>query len=64
MTQGFGHSPTNIYRANGKPALALGISFAPNVNVVNVGNAIKARLAQLEGERPSGMHINVFYDQS
>ncbi|CNJ12976.1 efflux RND transporter permease subunit [Yersinia aldovae] len=64
VTQGFGHSPTNIYRANGKPALALGISFAPNVNVVNVGNAIKARLAQLEGERPSGMHINVFYDQS
>ncbi|CNE83108.1 putative multi-drug efflux protein [Yersinia enterocolitica] len=64
VTQGFGHSPTNIYRANGKPALALGISFAPNVNVVNMGNAIKARLAQLEGERPSGMHINVFYDQS
>jgi multidrug efflux pump subunit AcrB len=64
VTQGFTHSPTNIYRANGQPALALGISFAPNVNVVNVGNAIKVRLAQLEGERPSGMHINVFYDQS
>ncbi|CNE73943.1 efflux RND transporter permease subunit [Yersinia nurmii] len=64
VTQGVTHSPTNIYRANGQPALGMGISFAPNVNVVTVGNAVKVRLAQLESERPSGMHISIFYDQS
>ncbi|EKN3347556.1 efflux RND transporter permease subunit [Yersinia ruckeri] len=64
VRQGVSHSPTNIYRSNGQPALGVGISFAPNVNVVTVGEAVKARLAQLEPDRPSGMHISIFYDQS
>ncbi|MCW6538721.1 efflux RND transporter permease subunit [Yersinia ruckeri] len=64
VRQGVSHSPTNIYLSNGQPALGVGISFAPNVNVVTVGEAVKARLAQLEPDRPSGMHISIFYDQS
>jgi multidrug efflux pump subunit AcrB len=64
ITQGVTHSPNNIYRANGQPALSIGVSYAPNVNVIVVGNAVKARLAQLEADRPAGMDISVFYDQS
>lgn len=64
VTQSVNPRPNNIYRANGRPAVVLGVSFAPNVNVVKVGEALKVRLAQLEAERPAGMTINVFYDQS
>ncbi|ATM77076.1 efflux RND transporter permease subunit [Serratia fonticola] len=64
ISQGVTHSPNNIYRANGRPALSIGVSFAPNVNVIVVGEAVKARLAQLQAERPAGMDISVFYDQS
>lgn len=64
ISQGVTHSPNNIYRANTQAALSVGVSFAPNVNVIVVGNAIKARLAELEAERPAGMALNVFYDQS
>ncbi|BAN51301.1 efflux RND transporter permease subunit [Metapseudomonas resinovorans] len=64
VRMGFGDEPGNIYRANGKPALALGISFAPRVNVVDVGDAVHRRLAELEGNRPAGMLISAFYDQS
>lgn len=64
ISQGVSTSPNNIYRANTQPALSVGVSFAPNVNVIVVGNAVKARLAELEAERPAGMHLNVFYDQS
>lgn len=64
INQSVTRSPNNIYRANGQPALSIGVSFAPNVNVIVVGEAIKTRLAQLESERPAGMSIRVFYDQS
>ena len=64
ITQGVSHSPNSIYRANGQPAVSIGVSFAPNVNVIVVGDAVQARLAQLEAERPAGMEISVFYDQA
>lgn len=63
-SQGVPHSPNPIYRANRQAVLSVGVSFAPSVNVIVVGNAIKARLTQLEAERPAGMALNVFYDQS
>ncbi|PVZ82447.1 MFS transporter [Serratia sp. S1B] len=64
IKQGVTRTPNNIYRANGRPALSIGVSFVPNVNVIVVGKALKARLAELQAERPAGMDINVFYDQS
>lgn len=64
IKQGVTRTPNNIYRANGRPALSIGVSFVPNVNVIVVGKALKARLAELEAERPAGMDISVFYDQA
>ena len=49
---------------NGQPALTLGVSFAPKVNVVDVGATINARLAELDAQRPAGMQLQVFYDQA
>lgn len=64
ITQGMTHAPNNLYRANAMPAVVLGVSFAPNVSVINVGNLVKDKLAELEGERPAGMEMSLFYDQA
>ncbi|HAJ42425.1 MAG TPA: MFS transporter, partial [Alcanivorax sp.] len=36
--------PRHLYRHQGAPALTLGISFAPGVNVVEVGERVRQRL--------------------
>ncbi|MFB9887373.1 efflux RND transporter permease subunit [Balneatrix alpica] len=64
IQRGFAEVPSNLYRSNGQPALALGVSFAPGVNVVNTGMAVMQRLAQLDAERPAGMQLDTFYNQS
>ncbi|GKR03702.1 hypothetical protein KAM462_34220 [Aeromonas caviae] len=64
VSRGFSETPGNLYRMNGQPALTLGVSFAPKVNVVDVGAAINARLAELDNQRPAGMQLQVFYDQA
>ena len=64
ITQGVTHAPNNIYRANGMQAVMLGVSFAPNVSVINVGNLVKEKLNELESERPAGMEMSLFYDQA
>lgn len=64
ITQGVTHAPNNIYRANGMSAVVLGVSFAPNVSVINVGNLVKEKLNELESERPAGMEMSLFYDQA
>ena len=55
--------PSHIYRYNGKEALTLAVSFASGVNVVEVGEAIKTRLVELEYTRPVGMELGTIYDQ-
>ncbi len=55
--------PSQIYRYNGEAALTLGVSFSSGVNVVEVGQAVNDRLAELEYARPLGMEIGVIYDQ-
>ena len=57
-------TPSVIYHSNGKKALSFGISFSSGVNVVDVGEAIRNKLIQLEGRRPIGIDINtVFFAQ-
>ncbi len=60
----FDDTPLTIYHANGQPALSLGISFDAGVNVVDVGAAIDARLAELEYARPIGIELDLVYNQS
>jgi multidrug efflux pump subunit AcrB len=64
VSRGFAETPTSLYRAQGRAALGLGVSYAAHVNVVDVGNAVAARLAELDAERPAGMHVDVFYNQA
>lgn len=55
--------PTHIVRFAGKAALTLGVSFSSGVNVVDVGKAVTARLAELEYTRPIGMDVSSIYNQ-
>ncbi|WOG30043.1 efflux RND transporter permease subunit [Endozoicomonas sp. 8E] len=59
----FDDTPQNLYRSNGEQAISLGISFAKGVNVVDVGDAVNARLAELESSRPVGIDVTTVYDQ-
>ncbi|MBN3572181.1 efflux RND transporter permease subunit [Vibrio neptunius] len=64
VSRGIQDKPSNVLTYNGKPAINLAISFGSGVNVVEVGNAIQAELAELESIKPAGVEINYFYNQS
>ncbi len=50
-------------RYDGEPALALGISALPGLNVVELGEEVDARLDALEATRPAGILLHEFYHQ-
>ncbi|MCQ8230246.1 efflux RND transporter permease subunit [Pantoea trifolii] len=64
LSRGLSESPSSIYLASGRPAVTMGISFVPGVNVIDVGRALEAKLQQMSAEKPAGIQINVFYDQA
>ncbi|AZT83867.1 efflux RND transporter permease subunit [Marinobacter sp. NP-4(2019)] len=51
-------------RFDGKPGIGLGISTVSGGNVVTMGDAVQARLAELEGQRPVGMELGIVSLQS
>ncbi len=63
LHRGFKEIPTNLVQYNGQSAISLGISFASGVNVVEVGQRVDARLAELEALQPAGIQLHTLYDQ-
>jgi multidrug efflux pump subunit AcrB len=61
--RGYQEIPGHLIRMNSKPAIAVGISFADGVNVVEVGRRIDDRLAELEAFRPAGITVENLYNQ-
>ena len=57
-------APSARVRHDGRPAVGLGISNVLGGNVVEMGDAVKRRLAELEGQRPVGMEMNAVSFQS
>ncbi|QDF74057.1 MULTISPECIES: efflux RND transporter permease subunit [Shewanella] len=57
-------TPENLYHSGGKHALSIGIAFSSGVNVVNVGEAVNLKIAELNSELPVGMTLTTVYDQS
>ncbi|GAL04414.1 acriflavin resistance protein [Photobacterium aphoticum] len=64
VTRGVQEKPGNVVLFNGEPAINLGIAFADGVNVVEVGQRVDARLAELESFKPAGITLNNFYNQA
>ena len=53
-----------IVTANGKPAVLLSINRQPNSNTVEVANEVHQEIQDLLPSLPSGVKLEVFYDQS
>lgn len=63
IIHGYVDPPQTIMRHNGAMSLAVGVSMMPGGNVVDLGKALDARLAELTPERPIGINIEKVYFQ-
>lgn len=63
ITRAFQTPLTDEIRYNGKPAIGFGISNVTGANVVKMGNAIDAKIASVENQRPIGIEIHEYYHQ-
>ena len=59
IRRGYQRPPRWMMRYNGRPALGLGISNVDGGNVVEMGAAVKDRIAQLKENAPVGMELEV-----
>lgn len=64
IKRGYKEPSTMLMRYNGERAIGFGISNVAGGNVVDMGDAVKARLAELESQRPLGMELHVISMQS
>ncbi len=64
ISRGYADPPESIMRFNSQPAVGLGISTVSGGNVVKMGEAIRARLDELEVNRPIGMELGIVSYQS
>jgi multidrug efflux pump subunit AcrB len=55
--------PDHVLRYQGEPSLWLGLSFASDVNVVEVGEQLDARLQELAYAAPAGLQLDTIYNQ-
>lgn len=63
ISRGLKEPASSLLYRDGQPAVGLGISNQRGGNVVNMSNAVKERIAELESERPIGIDILPISDQ-
>jgi multidrug efflux pump subunit AcrB len=61
---GYADPPSQLMRFGGEPAIGISIANESGVNVVDVGKALEARLAELESELPIGIEVHKVHWQS
>lgn len=64
VTRGYQEPASMLMRYNGERAVGFGISNVTGGNVVDMGDAVKVRLAELEDQRPLGMELHIISMQS
>ncbi len=64
ITRSVVEPPRALMKYDGQPAIGLGISQVAGGNVVTMGDAVRARLSELESQRPVGMELQVVSYQS
>ncbi len=60
---GYEDPPSLTIRHNGVPVLALGITMQKNGNVLDLGQALEKKLAELRADLPAGVQIEQYADQ-
>ena len=51
--------PEILFRMNGEPALAIGVSTIEHGNTITLGKSVKKALVQMTAEMPAGLEISV-----
>jgi multidrug efflux pump subunit AcrB len=64
IERGYADPPDWVMQYNGKPALGIGIATVDGGNVVDMGQAVRERIQELEAETPVGMALGVIAYQS
>ncbi len=64
VRRGYQEPPNTLMRYNGVPAIAVAISNIPGVNIVTMGQAIDAKLEELNQVLPIGIKVNRVHWQS
>lgn len=62
--RGYQTPPAKVYRFNGEPAIAIGVSGVLGGNIVKIGAAVEAKLQSADALRPFGMELHQFYNQA
>ena len=62
--RGYQTPPEKLYRFNGEPAIAIGVSGVLGGNIVQIGQAVSERLASAKAGMPLGMQLHQFYNQA
>lgn len=57
LARGDQDPPRRLLRFDGQPAIGLGLSTVPGGNVVEMGAAVRQKLAALQGNQPIGIEI-------
>lgn len=63
IERGYADPPQALFRYNGQPAIGLAIAMQQSGNLLQFGEALKARMRQVEGELPVGVGIHLVSDQ-
>jgi multidrug efflux pump subunit AcrB len=63
VRRGLREPPGTMIFQDGQPAIGLGVSNRRGGNVVNMANAVNARIAELESVRPIGITVDAISDQ-
>ena len=58
VSRGTSDPPNTRIRFNGQPGLAIGVAMAPGGDIVALGKALNARLAELRQDLPVGLEIH------
>lgn len=61
--RGYQTPPRQLVRYNERPAISIGVSGVLGGNIVEIGRAIDARIAEAESRRPLGMELHEYYHQ-
>ncbi len=64
VKRGYVDPPSNMLRFNGEKAIGIGVSTVQGGNAVTMGEAVIARVAELQGEIPVGMELKEVSMQS
>jgi multidrug efflux pump subunit AcrB len=63
ISRGYEDPPQMLFRFNGQPAIGLAIAMTASGNLLRCGEALKAKMTQIESKLPIGVGVHLVSDQ-